>query len=374
MIVAGLIWAAIAWASTNVTLRGFSEGQYDVSTIPNNVDQNYQIGGEWEHIEGVSLQRALTKMGVDSDEWTRIFIDGIEIRRDEVFSGDRVPVFDFTGPNDSDMRFIRPKKGDNPAQIERSDNSGLTMNYRAAIDVDPDEIEDPETGDEVTFTANIPNGGPSSNYSFKWTASSGETATGKRFEYTLPSTEGRVQINVEATRSGNVVAEQTIGTPVKAPPPPETSGSGGFGGTGGLDYDSGYTPPSDFDYDYDFPDSGSSQDIPDTKVPKIPETEETAPLEELGIPVEGELLSTVAPLPPASSNESAAAPEEENAPDPEEAIEEAEKISAPGALVAGGIVVGLLGLGAGREMENVRPRRVRRPNLSGLRRLSPPWK
>jgi hypothetical protein len=368
MVAAGLIWAAVAWASTNVTLRGFSEGQYDVSTIPNNVNQNYQIGGEWERIDGVSLQRVLTKLDVDPDEWTRIFVAGIEIRSDEVFSGDRVPVFDFTGPNDADMRFIRPKKGDDPAQIERSDNSGLTLNYRAAIDIDPDEIKDPETGDEVTFTANIPNGGPSSNYTFNWTAP-GKTATGPKFEYTLPSTAGRVQINVEATRSGNIVAEQTIGTPVKAPPPENNGGSGGFGGTGGFNYN--YTSPSP-DFDYNFPDSGGSTSPRFPETPKTPDPDESPPLAEFGTSVEGELLSAIAPLPPSSGD--ALPPDEEPPPDPEAAIEEAEEINAPGALIAAGVVVGLLGLGAGREMETVRPRRPRRPNLSGLRRLSPPWK
>ena len=369
MIAAGLVWAAVALASTNLNVRGFSEDNIDVKTIPNNVDRNYQIGSEFEHIEGVSLQRVLTKLGIESDEWTRIFIGNIEVWRDEEFSGGRLPVFDFAGPNDADMRFIRPKKGDAPAQIDRSNNQGLTLSYRAAIDIDPDVIEDPETGDTVTFTASIPNGGPSNNYGFEWTASSGATATGKKFEHTLPSTAGRVQINVEATRSGSVVAEQTIGTPVKAPPPPENNGSSGFGGTGGTGYTPSYTPPSD--YDYNFPDSGSNSDIPDTPL-KTPDTEETPPLEELGTSVEGELLAAVAPLPPASGD--ALPPGEELPPDPEAAIEEAEEINAPGALIAGGIVVGLIGLGAGREMENVRPRRLRRPDLSRLRRLSPPWK
>jgi hypothetical protein len=314
----------------------------------------------------------LTKLGIESSEWTRIFIGPIEIRRDEVFSGDppRVPVFDFTGQNDEDMRFIRPKKGDDPAQIQRSNNQGLTLTYRAAIDIDPDVIEDPKTGDTVTFTASIPNGGPLKNYGLEWTASSGETATGKKFEYTLPSTAGRVQINVEATKSGSVVAEQTIGTPVKAPPPENNgSGSSGYGSGYGSGYN--YAPPSsDYNYDYNFPESNAPSDIPDT--PKTPDPDETPPLEIPGTSVEGELLSATAPLPPSSGD--ALPPDEELPPDPEQAIEEAEEISGPGALIAGGIVVGLLGLGAGREMETVRPRRLWRPDLSGLRRLLPPWK
>ena len=104
---------------------------------------------------------------------------------------------------------------------------------------------------------------------------------------------------------------------------------------------------------------------------KTPDAE-TTPLEDAGVSVSGELLSATTPLPP-SSGEAGETPEE-SAPDPEAAVEEAEEISAPGALIAAGVVVGLLGLGAGREMETVRPRRIRRPDLSGLRRLLPPWK
>ena len=154
---------------------------------------------------------------------------------------------------------------------------------------------------------------------------------------------------------------------ISRPRRPLNSGSSGFGGTGGITYP-GSTSPG---YDYDFPDSGGSpsQDIPDT--PKTPDPDETPPLEDFGTSVEGELLSTTAPLPPSSGD---ALPADETPPDPEEAIEEAEEINAPGALIAAGVVVGLLGLGAGREMETVRPRRLRRPDLSGLRRLLPPWK
>ncbi len=161
----------------------------------------------------------------------------------------------------------------------------------------------------------------------------------------------------------------TVGTSTTAAvdieaPPPENTG-GGYTSPGG--YSSGYTPPSD--YDYNFPDSGGATRTPRT--PKTPDPDETPPVEDLGTSVEGELLSATAPLPPSSGD---APPADEAAPDPEEAIEEAEEISGPGALIAAGVVVGLLGLGAGREMETVRPRRLRRPNVSGLRRLLPPWK
>ena len=82
-----------------------------------------------------------------------------------------------------------------------------------------------------------------------------------------------------------------------------------------------------------------SQDIPDT--PKTPDPDETPPLEDFGTSVEGELLSATAPLPPSSGRRPAAPTR--LPPDPEKAIEEAEEISAPGALIAAGVVVGLLG-------------------------------
>ena len=376
MILAGLIWAAIAWASTTVQVDGLKGTTSKELTYENSDIKGVRYtmpDGEKQNVTGWSLQKLLDSVGV-RDEWTRIFVGGVEVRKDEYgsFSGEREPVFAFDGQQQN-VFFLRPKKGDRPAVKESANN--LRMNYRVPVDIEP-PVDNPETGETIKFRVDAP--GPESQYQFEWSASSGETASGPTFEYTFPSSAGRVQINVEGSRGGQVQVEQTIGTPVKAPPPPpSSSGSSGFGGTGGFDYDSGYSAPpsSDYNYDYNFPDSAApSQDVPETKLPKTPDPDEAAPLEDLGTPVEGELLSTVAALPPSSGDAAAVPPEAEDAPDPDQAIEEAQEISAPGALIAGGIVVGLLGLGAGREMENVRPRRVRRPNLSGLRRLSPPWK
>ena len=174
-------------------------------------------------------------------------------------------------------------------------------------------------------------------------------------------------INVSAKRGSDkmtVGTSTTAAVDIKAPPPENTGG--GYTSPGG--YSSGYTPPSRLRLQ--LPRFGrSTTETPET--PKTPDPDETPPLEDLGTSVEGELLSATAPLPPSSGD---APPADEAAPDPEEAIEEAEEISGPGALIAAGVVVGLLGLGAGREMETVRPRRLRRPNMSGLRRLLPPWK
>jgi hypothetical protein len=374
MIAAGLIWAAVAWASMSVQVDGL-KGTQTVDINPENSDIKdviYNLPNGRTRITGWSLPKVLSNADIGAEGWTRIFVGDIEVRLAEIeneeFSGNRLPVFaiERNGEGD-DVFFIRPKKGDNPAQIDKNNN--LRMNYRVPIKVTP-PLDKPETGETIKFRANAP--GPDSQYDFEWNAS-GQTGTGTTFEYTFPSSPGRVQINVEGTRSGQVQAEATIGTPVKAPPPSPNSGSSGPSYTSPSYSSPSYgTPPSsDFDYDYDFPGSGSNTEIPES-TPKVPDTEETPPLEDLGTDVEGELLSAIAPLPPESGD--ALPPGEELPPDPEAAIEEAEEINAPGALIAGGIVVGLLGLGAGREMENVRPRRLRRPDLSRLRRLSPPWK
>ncbi len=193
-----------------------------------------------------------------------------------------------------------------------------------------------------------------------------------------------------------MLAEQTISTKVKEDKDDDDgsgdgsgsgdgdgtgSGSGSgydYGGTGsgynfgdGTDYSSGpnYTP------NFNIPDSGGSgRGQPDPSVPTDP-NEEPEIEEETGIPVTGELMSAVAPLSPSDSGDAATSAEDEAEPDAEEIVEEAKEVSAPGALIAGGIIVGLLGLGAGRELETVRPRRLtKRPDFSALRRLSPPWK
>jgi hypothetical protein len=365
MVAAGLVWAAVAWGSTTVQVDG-AKGQESVTVKRSNADIEgviYNLPNGRKRLTGYSLRKVLDIAGVNEDGWTRIFIGGVEVRADEVFSGDREPVFALTD-NDQNVEFWRPKKGSKPAV--RVFRNNLDMNYRVPIDITP-PVDDPETGETIKFRADAP--GPESQYEFEWNASSGETGTGPTFEYTFPSSPGRVQINVEGVNNGNVEAEQTIGTPVKAAPPMNSGSSG-----------PGYTPPSSsFDYtpppsdfDYNFPDSASPSSPRFPETPKTPDPDEAPPLAEFGTSVEGELLSATAPLPPSSGD--ALPPGEEPPPDPEAAIEEAEEINAPGALIAAGVVVGLLGLGAGREMETVRPRRLRRPKLSGLRRLSPPWK
>lgn len=372
MIAAGGIWAAVALASSTVQVDGLKgtdsveikEAKADVE------DERYNLPEGRKPVTGYSLEKVLNQVDIGDAAWTRVFVPTprgtIEVRRDEVFSGERLPVFALP-KNGDDVFFIRPKKGSRPAVIGRANN--LRMNYRVPVEIEP-ELDDPETGETVKFRADAP--GPNDQYDFEWETSSGSTGTGPTFEFTFPSSPGRVQINVEAEKGGQIVAEQTIGTPVKAPPEENTGGSG-FGGSSGS-FGSGFG--SDFstpNYSPNFPNPGdSSPNFPDD-TSKTPDPDEAPPIEETGTSVTGELLSATAPLPPSSGDARGAEAKPE--PEPKEAAEEAKEVSAPGALIAAGVIVGLLGLGAGREMENVRPRRfLRRPDLSGLRRLSPPWK
>ncbi|MDQ3728562.1 MAG: hypothetical protein M3355_03120, partial [Actinomycetota bacterium] len=369
MVVAGCLWAAVALASTEVDILGPKGNEtVDVAEIPDNVkNKTYNIDGQPQEIDGDSLQHVLNSIGIELDEWTRTFIDGGVVRNGEKFLDDRVPVF-FVN-NDDDVVFLIPKKDGEEAQKFQGN---LDFILRGAIDIDPDEVNATE-GDTETFDATVVDGGPQNNYTFAWTASTGETGAGRSLELTF-NTSGRVEINVEAKRNGNVVAEQTIATPVKEAPP-EGTGSSGVGTSGssfGGDV-GGFTPPAE-SFDSNFPSAGSSTPTPNFPDAPEPPGDTTVPEEELGTSVTGELLSAIAPLEPSSGKDSSGA-EDTLAPETPFAEPENEEVSAPGALIATGVIVGLLGLGAGRELDNVRPRRfLRRPDLSALRRLSPPWK
>jgi hypothetical protein len=370
MIATGAIWAAVAWASTTVRVDGPKDASVTLEKEEARFLGRYVINGERQNVNGYSLQRVLDEAKVERGEWTRVFVEGLEISRDDEFNGDRVPAFAFR-KNTDDVFFIKPAQGDEPAQTKAFNS--FDLNYRIPVEIESDpDLDDAKAGDTVTFTASVP--GPESSYTFEWDAN-GETGTGRKFKYTLPSSGGEVTVNVEGINNGDVQAEETISTKV-AEPPSETGGTGTTGtgfGTGPSFGTDSYTPPSG-DFDTNFPDVGdSSSDFPDA--PKAPKTDIT-PTEETGTPVTGELLSATGALPPSSGDAAEPLPVAgEDAPaDPTEVSEEAKEVSAPGALIASGIIVGLLGLGAGREMENVRPRRLRRPDLSGLRRLSPPWK
>jgi hypothetical protein len=95
MVAAGLVWAAVAWASTTVRVDGVKSKPVNVADLKTDVDANYKVGNEYEHIEGVSLRKVLGEAGVKWADWTRVFIDSIEVRRDEydLFSRGLVPVF-----------------------------------------------------------------------------------------------------------------------------------------------------------------------------------------------------------------------------------------------------------------------------------------
>ncbi len=349
MVAAGLIWAAVAMAGTTIQVDG-AKGPTDVVINPDNSDikgELYNLPDGRKRITGWSLQKVLNQAHVGADGWTRIFLpDGVVVGRDEVFSGKRLPVFALP-QNGDDIYFIRPKKGDQPAEFARANT--LSMDYRVPIEITP-ELDKPDAGETIKFSADAP--GPDSAYKFEWDAN-GTTGTGSTFEYTIPSS-GRVVINVEGERNGQTLAEQTVSTPVKEAPPEDNGGTGGTGGIGtgssyGSDYnyDSGYTPPSDFGGDYDSSTPNPEQNFPDP--PKETPEDTTLPEATSGTSVSGELLAAVAPLEPSSGGDAAAASDAEEATTPEDEVifEENEEVTAPGALIAAGVVIGIIGLGAG---------------------------
>ena len=368
MIAAGGIWAAVALGASEITVQTPTGNKtIDVAALKQeDVHKEYNIGGQPKRVDGYSLQRVLSSENIGAKDWTRIFFDGGVIVNGEKFVKNRKPAFYFEDREEEEpqeLRFVVPKREREEGRIEEI----LNFNLRGAIDIDPDEV-DPEQGDTQTFEANVINGGPQNKYDFTWRASTGETGSERKFEITF-NTSGDVDISVFAKRAGDPVAEGAIATKVKEPPSQDDgSGSSGFGGTGPS-----YTPPftpSTPDYSPNFPDSTPSPDTPAPPDPdSAPEIEE-----ETGTSVAGELLSATSPL-PAPSGEEGPTAEDESEPAPEEVADEAKEVSAPGALIAGGVIVGLLGLGAGRELEDKRPLRLlKRPDFSALRRLSPPWK
>ena len=318
MIAAGLVWAAIAWAETADFKIQKPSGKYETVTVDDEDGSTYKTY-RYEGLtkEGRSLASVLKEVGIGDQAWTSITIDGLTVRKGE-FPNKKPPLFIVRG--DDDLTFYRPKTENGP---DESRPGIAVMTMRVPIDIDASD-NSPEAGQTVTYTASV-RGGGEGNYEFTWTPSSGTGGTGPTFKYTYPETTGEVTINVSAKRGSDnmtVGTSTTAAVDIKAPPP-ENSGSSGYPPSGS--YSPGYTSPSS-GFDYNFPDSGgSTSEIPDT--PKTPDPDETPPLEELGTSVEGELLSATAPLPPSSGD---ALPADEAAPDPEEAIEEAEEISGPG--------------------------------------------
>ena len=372
MIIAGGIWAALAMAASSEVEIKKPSGKEEIVSIEESHTRLEDLpirrreqGGPFACVRPKGDWRWRPRV----DEHRSRRLDGSE----RIIRAEETPIFYIKGSND-EVTFYRPKTENGGAETRSASGGNLDMTYRVPLKVDSSD-DSPKAGQTVTYSVSVPGGGPQSAYEFTWTPSSGTGGTGSTFDYTYPETSGEVTINVTAKRGSD---NQTVGAAVKsntveAPPEEDTSGTGGTGfGSSGYDsgYDTSYDYPSASDYDSNFPDAK----IPEDSVPddvKTPDAE-TTPLEDAGVSVSGELLSATTPLPP-SSGEAGETPEE-SAPDPEAAVEEAEEISAPGALIAAGVVVGLLGLGAGREMETVRPRRIRRPDLSGLRRLLPPWK
>jgi len=386
MIAAGGIWAAVAWASTSIEIEGPRGTSKTINVEDLNTDvenKNYRVGDDFQTITGYSVKQILQALGISDSEWLTITIEDITVRNGQF--RDRKPAVFYVSENDDDkLVFLRPKSAAGPAVTDSADGgANFDISYRVPLQIDPAEV-DPDAGETIEFTATVPGGGAQNAYTFEWDAGTAGSGTGRIFEVTYPNTDGQVKVSVRASRAGTDVGVVTVGAKIDAPENTGGSGSGSFGsgsfGSGG--FDSGYTPPSDFGGDFGGSDFGGSNPDPNFPDPPDDTPEDSAiPEETSGVSVSGELLSQISALEDGNGEEGLAGEEdaaEEDAAEPprdEATFEKNEEVTAPGVLIAAGVVVGLIGLGAGREIEDVRPRRfLRRPDLSGLRRLLPPWK
>jgi len=381
MVVAGGIWAAVAMADTRVEITKPSGSSQEINVDEDDYDKKnvrYKEGDEYNVRSGLSLETVLKRVGIGDRAWTTVEVGGLIVQNGS-YRSKKPPIF-FV--RDDDVYFYRPQTATGSYQTRDSSGGDLDMSYEVPLVLDSSD-DTPKAGQAVTYEVSVPGGGPQSAYEFTWSPSSGTGGTGSKFKYKYPETSGEVTINVTAKRGSDnqKVGVATTASTIKAPPEDNSGDTGGIGtgGSGydsGYNYDSGYTPPSDFGGDYSDP--GSSN--PEPNFPETPEEtpeDTTLPEATSGTSVSGELLAAVAPLEPSSGGDAAAGSPEEEATTPEDEVifEENEEVTAPGALIAAGVVIGIIGLGAGREIEDVRPRRfLRRPNFSGLRRLLPPWK
>ena len=295
-----------------------------------------------------------------------------------MFSGERLPVFALP-QNGDDVYFIRPKKGDAEAVTGRANT--LRMNYRVPVDIEPSDLGDVETGDTVKFRVDAPGSGESVRIQVADELRQHGFGSDLRVhvpQHRRPRRDQRGSIDAVAMSSPSRRSPRPSRS--RRPRTPAARRHRRIG-TGydlrlGYNYDSGYTPPSDFGCDFDSDTPNPEENFPDA--PKDTPEDTTLPEATSGTSVSGELLAATAPLEPSSGGDAAAGGAQKNEttpPEDEVIFEENDEVTAPGALIAAGVVVGLIGLGAGREIEDVRPRRfLRRPNFSGLRRLLPPWK
>ncbi len=375
LIVVGVIWAAIAVASTTVQITKPS-GKSETVTINSNKYEThrYAEGGGYRNRTGEPLSQVLKEIGVTDDDWFSITINGLTVGNGAFKPNKRPPIFFVKGQDE--IVFYKPKDAEGPYETRSAKGgSNLLMSFQALLEVEASD-DTPKAGQTVTYETTVRDGGPQNGYEFSWSATGGSptSGSGSTFKYTYPESGGSVDITVTAKRASDGETVGTGGiTSDKLDPKPQESASG-TGGTSTGTYGSGlgtggYTYP-DTTYpstEPNFPDIPS--DTPDVKTPEVPETA-------TGQSVKGELLSLDTPVPSTPGQPAPEASPATPEPDMAAADDKPAEITGPGAVIGAGVIFTLLGLGAGREFETFSPKQMmRRPDFNRLRRIAfPRWK
>ncbi len=110
MIAAGLVWAAIAWASTAVEITKPSGASVDITIREDDYDVNnvqYKEGDDYVAHSGRSLKSVLKQIGIGDRAWTSIDIEGITVQNGS-FRPKKPPLFIL---KDNDVKFYKPQSG-----------------------------------------------------------------------------------------------------------------------------------------------------------------------------------------------------------------------------------------------------------------------
>jgi hypothetical protein len=375
------VWVAVAIAATRVTVYSpdGDRKQVNVADADEDVtDETYMVKSREVQVTGPSLRSLLRRAGVGYGSWRSVEIGSATMtqREYEKYGSQTPPAFNV----DDGGTFVIPNRGNQPG---REIGGRLTVE---AFAVERGVVVNPgsptvKAGASVTFTPE-PFGDISGTLRYVWTLEGQDRKTSRQATYRFPK-RGTYDVDVTVTGQDS---RATGGAVVTVDPKKsdetgdddedegdDDSATGGPTDSGGVG--SPYTPPAT-DSDYPTPDSDfpTTPDTPAPTAPTAPDLEPGAPGFS-GVSVAGDLMSATAPAPGAGDDEEpfelpavgAGTPQFE---DPE--------FTVSGAALLVGSVLGLVGIGAGREFERLDPRRwlkrrrwMKRPKLSALRRLLP---
>lgn len=379
-----LLIAAVAYAATTVQITK-PNGKTTPVDIADQDKQDYEVE-DVGTVQGVSLVDVLKSKNVARKDWTSVTVavgdeSPLTVAKSDYdeYPGDQVPVF---YDENGQVTFAVPETDDDDADRLTStlvDDMEARAFGLAEIKVSPASAKiDP--GEKVSFTSKLKGdiAGDPDDVKYSWSAQGGSTGKGPDARLSFPEKTGRYSVSVTGTNDGQVVAAGaatvTVGDPDE--PPEEGDGGGGtgapagggFGGGGGIPGSS--FPPSSFGPGSTLPDDFGGQGIPDNAFPGGELPDDFGRGDELpaapGVQINGELMSAAAAVAPET-------PQEASPSASEGVVVEENHFTLPGAVLAAGIVIGLMGLGASREyggFGRLRDLAAKLP-LGRLRRLLP---